>query len=106
LIYAEIYAPLEVHECVFAPEAMPDFFPRQDLAGALSKEQEEAEGLRMNLQRDARFAQLAIFSVQLKWAETKNREVLPWRSHENSGGTSGAKNSITPSRLRTAKSGV
>jgi hypothetical protein len=49
LIYAEIDAALEVHEGVFAPKAIPNFFPRHDLAGALSKKEEEAEGLWMDL---------------------------------------------------------
>jgi hypothetical protein len=73
LPHAEVDASLEVHKRVIAPEAALNLFSGHDLSGPFCKQQEDAEGLGMYLERESGFAQLTACGAQFECAETYHR---------------------------------
>ena len=73
LLHAKVDTKLEIHKSVVTPQTPPNFFAAHDLPGLLDKQSEHAERLRLNLQRDAGFAEFAACGVQLESAESNHR---------------------------------
>ncbi len=64
-------AVVEVDDGVVAPELELNFFAGDDFGGALKEANEEAEGLGLEANADAGFAQFSRFSVGFKKSEAK-----------------------------------
>jgi hypothetical protein len=69
LINGEVDAAFKIDKGVVAPDALVNFLTGDDLSGALGQQKKDSNLLRPEFDYVAAFAQLAIRSIKLEWAE-------------------------------------
>ncbi len=72
LLDGEVQGVLEIHEGIFTPQLLLQFLTRDQFAGTLEQKGEDLEGLRLQADAAARFAQLACAQVEFEGANTEH----------------------------------
>lgn len=71
LVDRRVYAVIEVHERTIGPQSLMDFPAGHQFAGTIQQHQQHLQGLSLQWQSTALFAQFLGLLVHLKYTETK-----------------------------------